>query len=73
MTRSGLPDICLNQKSQFGLILECLAMTDVGYFMAIWYIILPFSYILWPFGKFRGHFGIFSSFGMLYLGKSVNP
>jgi hypothetical protein len=52
----GLPDgIFSNQKSQFGLILEALAMEDVGifyvhlgYFTAIWYI-------LWSFGIFYGH------------------
>jgi hypothetical protein len=44
-----------NQKSRFGLILEGLAMDDVGmfyghlvYFMAIWYI-------LWLFGIFYGY------------------
>jgi hypothetical protein len=52
----GLPDgIFSNQKSQFWLILEGLAMEDVGifydhlvYFTAIWYI-------MWPFGIFYGY------------------
>jgi hypothetical protein len=50
-----------NQKSQFGKILDGLAMEDVGivyghlvYFMAIWSI-------LFPFGMFYGHFGRFFS------------
>jgi hypothetical protein len=44
-----------NQKSQFGYILEGLAMEDVGlfyghllHFIAIWCI-------LWAFGEFYGH------------------
>jgi hypothetical protein len=50
---SGLPDgtyihIFSNQKSQFGLILEGLAMQDVGIFMAIWSVFRPF-------GRFSGH------------------
>jgi hypothetical protein len=74
--RTRLPDgIFSNQKSQFGSILECLAMKDVGiiychlvYFMAIWYI-------LWPFGIciFCSHFGIFSPFWFLAPKKSGNP
>jgi hypothetical protein len=45
--RPGLPDgLFLNQKSKFGLILEGLAIEDVGifygrlvYFTAIWYLL----------------------------------
>jgi hypothetical protein len=38
-----LPDsIFSNKKSQFGLILECLAMNDVGKFMTIWSILRIF-------------------------------
>jgi hypothetical protein len=48
---SGLPDgIFSNQNSQFGKILEVLAMEDVGtfygdcvYFKVIWYILRLFS------------------------------
>jgi hypothetical protein len=48
-----LPDgIFLNQKSHFWLILESLAMEDVGIFMAIWSIFQPF-------GRFSGHFVYF--------------
>jgi hypothetical protein len=51
---TGLPDgMCIsNQKSQFGLILEGLAMEDIGifyghlvYFEAIWYILRQFGII----------------------------
>jgi hypothetical protein len=51
-----LPDgVFSKQKSQFGYILEGLAMEDVGmfyghlvYFTAYWYIVCPF-------GIFRGN------------------
>jgi hypothetical protein len=47
-----LPDgIFSNQKFQFGLILEGLAMEDVGICMTI-LSILRSTYILWPFGTF---------------------
>jgi hypothetical protein len=39
---------------------------DLVYFTAI-------LYILWPFGMFCGHFGVFFSFGMLCQEKSGNP
>jgi hypothetical protein len=50
----------LNQKSHFGLILEGLAMDDVGIFMVIlstslYYFMVYFMaiwYILWSFGIF---------------------
>jgi hypothetical protein len=68
-----LPDgIFSNQKSQFGKILEGLAMEGVGifygqsvYFTAPWYI-------LWPYGIFFV-FVYFSHFGLLYQEKSGNP
>jgi hypothetical protein len=61
--KSEVPDgIFSNQKSQFGQILEGLAMEDVDifyghlvYFTAIWYI-------LWSFGKFYGYLVYFSPF-----------
>jgi hypothetical protein len=64
----GLPDgIFPNQKSQFGHILEGLALEDVGmfygllaYFAAIWYVVRPF-------GVFYGHLVYFP------LDKSGNP
>jgi hypothetical protein len=62
----GLPDgIISNQKSKFGLILECIAMKYVGklivwlfglfyfhfvYFMTIWYILWSFGYTFPVFG-----------------------
>jgi hypothetical protein len=75
-----LPDgVFIDQKSQFGYILEGLAMEDVGIletfnlFTAKWNI-------LWPFGAFCGHFVhfvvlwyILTSFGKLCREKSGNP
>jgi hypothetical protein len=62
-----------NQKSQFGSILEDLAMEGVGifydhlsYFTAIWCM-------FWPFHTIYGHLVYFSRFGMLYQEKSGNP
>jgi hypothetical protein len=50
------------KNANLGKFLECFAMRDVGqffghfvYFSAVWYI-------LWPFGIFGGHFGIFFPF-----------
>jgi hypothetical protein len=63
----GLPDgIFLNQKSQFGLIFESLAMEGVGkrhghfvYFTANSYILRPILvYILWSLGTYF-RFGMF--------------
>jgi hypothetical protein len=50
----GLPDgLVSNQKSQFGYILEGLAMDDTGifysnsvYFMALWYILWTLVYFV---------------------------
>jgi hypothetical protein len=75
-----LPDgIFSNQKCQFGLSLECLAMNDVGkfyghlvYFSAIWSIFLQFG-IFWSFGLFHGYLVYFPFVGMLYQEKSGNP
>jgi hypothetical protein len=69
-----LPDgILSNQKSQFGKILEGLAMEDVGIFMT-------FLSILWPNGSFNGHlvhfvaiWYIFPLFGILHREKTGNP
>jgi hypothetical protein len=71
----GLPDgIFSKQKSQFGSILEGLAMGMLVYFTAIRsflsfciHIFWLFCYILWFFGIF------FSRFGTLYQEKSGNP
>jgi hypothetical protein len=67
MAESGLPDgIFSNQKSQFGYILECLAMKDVGKFVAI-------SYILGHLVYFVVILVQFSRFGMLYKETPGNP
>jgi hypothetical protein len=82
LTNSGLPDDRFsNQNSQFGYVLEGLAMEDVpilgirpfgpfcgqlAYFMVIWYI-------LWSFGISYGHLVYFSLFGMFHQEKSGNP
>jgi hypothetical protein len=76
-----LPDgIFSNQKSKFGLILECLAIKDVCKFYSQFAYLTAIWPILWPFGIFCGHFGIFvvilvyfSSSGNLYQVKSGNP
>jgi hypothetical protein len=66
-THAGLPDgIFSNQKSQFGLILECLAMEDVGAFYGHSVNSPAFWHILWPFYLFCGHLVNFPRFGMLY-------
>jgi hypothetical protein len=47
-TYAGLPDgIFSNQKSQFGYILECLVMEDVGKFYGLSSILLPFRIFYW--------------------------
>jgi hypothetical protein len=51
---------------------------DLGTFWSVlqWQILVYFTdiwKILWTFGIFVGHFGIFSRFGMLYQEKSGNP
>jgi hypothetical protein len=53
-----LPDgIFSNQKSKFGLILEDLAMEDVGIFYGQ---LVYFTAILWQFGILHGHLVYFS-------------
>jgi hypothetical protein len=69
-----LPDgIFPNQKSQFGLILQALAMEDVGifygnldYFTAIWSILRPFGISCGHWVDFIFIWYIFYRFGMLY-------
>jgi hypothetical protein len=73
LQRTGLPDgIFSNQKSQFGKILEGLAMEDVGIFNDHLVQFTVIWYILWPFGRFMVIWHIFSCFGMLHQ-KSGNP
>jgi hypothetical protein len=50
---------------------------NLGKFWSVcqWKLLVKFmdiSSILWPFGIFCGHFGIFSRFGMLYLHTKEN-
>jgi hypothetical protein len=52
-TQSGLPDgIFSNQTSQFGYILEGLAMEDVGIFYGTLVYFVTISFNLWLFGIF---------------------
>jgi hypothetical protein len=77
----GLPDgIFSNQKSQFGWILECLAMKYVGkfhdhlvYFTANRIFYGYIWYILWSFGIFCGLFGIFFPFWYVIERKIWQP
>jgi hypothetical protein len=70
----GLPEgIFSNQKSQFGQILECLAMKEAGKFYGHLVYFTAISYTLCPFRIFCGHFGKFFRFVMLYHEKSGNP
>jgi hypothetical protein len=62
-----------DQKSQFGQILECLAMKDVGKFFGRSVYLSAISYILWPFGRFCGHFGTFFLFWYIVSRKIWQP
>jgi hypothetical protein len=67
------PDgIFSNQKSQFGVILEGVAMKDVGIFMAILSILWP-NCNSWSFGAFCGHLVYFSRFGNVVSRKIWQP
>jgi hypothetical protein len=72
MMRTGLPDgLFSNQQSQFGKILEGLAM--LVYFMTIWSILWPLEiFYMWPFGIFCGNLVFFPRFGILDQEKSGN-
>jgi hypothetical protein len=48
-------------------------MKEVGKFYGNLVYFTAISYMLWPFGIFCGHFGVFFSFGMLRQEKSGNP
>jgi hypothetical protein len=48
-------------------------MKYVGKFYVHLVYLTVILYILWPFGIFCGHFGIFFRFSMLYQEKSGNP
>jgi hypothetical protein len=61
------------KNPNFGQILECLAMKDVGKFYSHLVHFSAISYILWPFGIFVVILVYFSRFGILYEEKSGNP
>jgi hypothetical protein len=66
-SKAGLPDGKFsNQKSQFGSILEGLAMQDVVIFMAIWSILRPLGTFRGPLVYLMAIWYLFSRFGTLY-------
>jgi hypothetical protein len=66
-----LPDS--NQKSQFGQILEGLAMADVGICTAVLSTLRPNDTFYGHLVHFVVIWYIFSSFGILYREQSGNP
>jgi hypothetical protein len=69
-----LPDgIFLNQKSQFGIVLESLLVEDAGIFCGLLAIFSAYWYILRQIVMFCGHLVYFSNVGMLCKEKSGNP
>jgi hypothetical protein len=69
---AGLPDgIFSNQKSQFGKVLEGLAMEDVSLFYANLAYFKAICYILKPFGILCGHFGLFSQVSICCTYKNL--
>jgi hypothetical protein len=67
-----LPDGLLsNQKSQFGKILECLAMENLGIFCDHLVYFTAIGNILWPFGIFCGHLAYFSHFLVFCTKKNL--
>jgi hypothetical protein len=72
--QAGLPDgLFSNQEFQFGLILESLAMENLGTFYDHLVYFTAVGNILWPFGVFCGHLVCFPRSGILYQEKSGNP
>jgi hypothetical protein len=72
--RSGLPDgLFSNQKSQFGYILEGLAMKNVGIFYDHLVYFTAIRNTLWPFGIVCGNLVYFPPLGILDREKSGNP
>jgi hypothetical protein len=73
---AGLPDgLFSNQKSQFGLILEGLAMDNLGIFYDNLVYFKAVENILWPFGIFCGnlvYFPPFWYFGQRNLATLLN-
>jgi hypothetical protein len=71
---AGLPDgLFSNQNSQFGKILEGLAMENLGIFYDHLVYFRPIGSILWSFGIFVVIWYISPHFGILYQDKSGNP
>jgi hypothetical protein len=69
----GLPDgIFSNQKIPIYIILKRLAKKDVGIFYGHLVYFTAISYMLWQFGIFSGHFGIFFHFWYVVPKKSGN-
>jgi hypothetical protein len=68
---AGMPDGLLsNQKSQFGSILEGLAMENVGIFYVHLVCFTAIGNILWSLGIFCGHLVYFSPFW--YVVRNLN-
>jgi hypothetical protein len=71
---AGLPDGIFQTKNpKLGKFRRVLQQKMLGYFMAIWSILVPFGIFCSTLVKFCGHLVYFSRFGMLYQEKSGNP
>jgi hypothetical protein len=71
---AGLPDgLFSNQKSKFGLILEGLAIEDVGIFYERLIHFMVFCYILWTFGVVRKYLVYFFQFWYFVRRKIWQP
>jgi hypothetical protein len=71
-SKAGLPDcLFLNKKYHFGLILEGLAIEDIGALYG--HFGLFYRHLAYIFGGFHGLKYIFYRFGMLHQEKSGNP
>jgi hypothetical protein len=69
-----LPDgLFSTQKSQIWVIFEHLAMKDVGKLYVHSASFTAILHILWPFGMFCGHFGIFFPFWYVVQRKIWQP
>jgi hypothetical protein len=70
--RAGLPDgLFSNQKSQFGEILEGLAIGNLGLFYDRLVYLKAIGNILWPFGIFCGHFVYFPPILVFYTKQNL--
>jgi hypothetical protein len=70
----GLPDgLFSNQKSKVGLILQGLAMEDVGIFRGHLIHFTVFCYISWPFGIVGGNLVYFFPFWYFVPRKIWQP